>query len=151
MLHSWASITAGVTFDLEPTPECPYGTSQSTHRYQTRTTVLLCVPPLTQPNRATLTLQQISSVSPHAVLVRNFARGAKDNQYLNHLFVLQHGGVPCINGIEALIAFFHRANAIALMQRVEQQIGDTAVFQGVPIDLYSNLRELCVRICRILR
>jgi hypothetical protein len=108
VLHSRGSVTAGASFDLEPTPECPYGTSQSTHR----------------------------TVSPHLVIVRNFARGAKDDQYLNHLFVLQHCGVPCINGIESLIAFFHRTNAIFQMQRAEQLVGDPKVFQSVPIDLY---------------
>lgn len=102
IVHSRASATNGIVLDLEPTPETPFGTSQSQHR----------------------------SVSPHLVIVRNFARGAKDEQFLNHLFALQHAGVPCINDIESLLAFYHRANAIHQMHRVEQSIGDPSVFQG---------------------
>ncbi len=43
VLHSWASSTAGVTFDLEPTPECPYGTSQSAHRLARDAQSWICV------------------------------------------------------------------------------------------------------------
>lgn len=124
---AWSNIvcsrshpTEGCIFDLEPTPEAPFGTSQSKAR----------------------------SVKPHLVIVRNFARGAKDEQYFNHLLVLQQGGVPTMNSVDSLLSFYHRANAIHHMNCVEQRIGDPSIFQAVPIDFHSNLRELYLAPCK---
>ena len=102
----------GVTMDVEPTPNAAFGTSMGQSR----------------------------SFSPDICLVRNFAKGAKNDEYKNYLFALQHGGVPCVNSVSSLLAFTDRANAIAAGQRVERMIPED--FQMVPITFFSNVREL---------
>jgi O-acetyl-ADP-ribose deacetylase (regulator of RNase III)/glutathione synthase/RimK-type ligase-like ATP-grasp enzyme len=116
---SWQAILScvarhdrGVQFDVEATPNAKYGTSMGSAR----------------------------SFSPHVVLVRNFAKGAKDDDYKHFLFALQHCGVPCVNSVESLLLFTDRANAIAAGHRVQAQL--PLDFQMVPIHFYTNVREL---------
>ncbi len=107
-----ASYEKGLLFDVEPTPNAALGTSMGVAR----------------------------SFSPHIVLVRNFAKGAKNDEYKNDLFALQHCGVPCVNSVESLLLFTDRANAIAAGHAVQRMLPDD--FQMVPINFYSNIREL---------
>ena len=116
---AWQSIVScmtssskGLVMDLEPTPNSPFGTSMGQSR----------------------------SVSPHIVLVRNFAKGAKNDEYKNFLFAIQLAGVPCVNSVQSLIDFTERARALHVGNLVEQELPED--FQMVPIDYYSNLGEL---------
>lgn len=81
------------------------------------------------------------SVSPHVVLVRNFAKGSKNtDEFKNYLFALQIAIVPTVNGIESLLAFLERGNAIHAGLLVESKLPED--FQMVPIDFFANVREL---------
>ncbi len=117
---SWRSIGSckatrfgGLELDLEASSAALFGTSMGSNR----------------------------SVIPDVILVRNFAKSAKnDLDYKNLLFAFAHANVPCVNSVEMLIKFVDRANAISFGHKIQDELIDD--FQMIPIDFFSNVGEL---------
>lgn len=102
----------GVVMEVEPLAGAPFGSSASRAR----------------------TIR-----NPHAVLVRSFARGPKQEHFEHYLHAFNIAQVPCCNGVRSLLELTERASCIALAKRVEKITKKE--LRLVPLEMHPNVKE----------